>query len=151
MIDRFEKFSLSISELYYYLHKITRDEMEEYGLNGPHAIYFFILYRHKDGLTCAELSEKSFRNKSDVSRAMTLFEEKGLAVKKGGTKNYRAKISLTEKGVLAAEKLRERAKVLTELISSGVSEKEREILYSSLDIIASNMSEICDSKELENK
>lgn len=146
IIERFEKFSLSIAELYHFLHKITRAEMEEYGLNGPHAIYFFILYRFPNGLTCSEISELSFRNKSDVSRAIATFEKKGLVFKKGGAQNsYRAKIALTALGIAAAERLRERAKVVVDVVSNGVSDENREILYDSLGKIADNMRNVCDS------
>ena len=147
MTDRFEKFSLTISELYHYLHKITRDEMETYGLNGPHAIYFFILSRYEKGLTAAKLSEVSFRNKSDVSRAMNLFEEKGFVRKKGGTTNsYRAKIVLTEEGISAAKRLKERASLITDSVSKGLTDEKRIILYESLELIVSNMQEICGDK-----
>lgn len=147
MKNRFEKFSLSISELYYYLHKITRDEMEEYGLKGPHAIYFFVLSGNKNGMTSAELSEACFRNKADVSRTMNLFEKKGLVTKKGGyTNSYRAKIFLTEKGLAAAQRLRERAEIVTSAVSNGLTDENRKVLYESLEIIASNMKKILGNK-----
>jgi len=147
LTERFEKFSFAISELYHYLHKITHDEMEEYGLKGPHAIYFFVLSHNKEGLTCAEISEASFRDKADVSRAMTLFEKKGLVTKKGGTNSsYRAKIVLTKDGFTAATKLRERAKVVTDAVGNGLDDENRSILYEGLEIIASNMRGICSEK-----
>ena len=147
MTDRFEKFSFAISELYHYLHKITRDEMEKYGLSGPHAIYFFVLSRYETGLTCRSISEASFRNKADVSRAMTLFEKKGLVKKEGGaTNSYRAKITLTDKGKTAAKKLRERAAIVTEAVGNGLTEENRKVLYNSLELIALNMRQICNDK-----
>jgi len=149
--DNFERFSLAISELYHYLHKITRDEMEEYGLGGPHAIYFFILLRHKEGMTSAELSEASFRNKADVSRAVAFLEKKGLVVKKDDAhNNYRAKITLTDKGIDAATKLRKRAKIVNELVSNGLTEEKRDILYEALGLISSNMKEVCNEKGSEH-
>lgn len=147
MTDSFEKFSFAISELYHYLHKITREEMEEYGLSGPHAIYFFILSRHKNGLTSAKLAEASFRNKADVSRAITLLEKKGLVKKEGGTSNsYRAKILLTSEGELAAKKLRERAEIVAGEVGNGLTAEKRTALYDALEIIASNMREIFNDK-----
>ena len=146
MVERFEKFSLSIAELYHFLHKITRVEMEEYGLGGPHAIYFFILYRYPDGITGAEISEYTFRNKSDVSRAIATLEKKGLVTKKGEkTNRYRAKIALTPLGIEAAEKLRERAKIVISAVSDGISDENRATLYESLYIISANMRKICES------
>ncbi len=140
MVERFEQFSYAISELHRYLNKITRDELEQYGLKGPHAIYLFVLYRYKNGITGTELSEFCFKNKADVSRAMSVFEEKGLIIRKGGTKNsYRAQILLTESGKHVAEALHERAKVVIGEISAGLSDERRHILYDSLELIATNM------------
>lgn len=140
MVERFEQFSYAISELHRYLNKITRDELEKYGLKGPHAIYLFVLYRYENGITGTELSELCFKNKADVSRAMSVFEEKGLMMRKGGAKNsYRAQIMLTESGKRVAEALHERAKVVIGEISAGLSEEKRHILYDSLELIATNM------------
>ncbi len=145
MIDNFEKFSFAISELHRYLNKITTDEMERYGLKGPHAIYLFVLYRYDEGITGAELSELCFKNKADVSRAMGSFEKKGLIVKRGGEKNsYRAHIMLTENGKRITEALRERASVLVDHIGKGLTEENRNILYETLGLIASNMRNMVD-------
>lgn len=145
MIDRFEKFSFAISELHRYLNKITADEMERYGLKGPHAIYLFVLYRYDEGITESELSELCFKNKADVSRVIGSFEKKGLIVKKGGTKNnYRAQIMLTEDGIKAANALQERAHVLIDRVGSGITDENRNILYETLGLIASNMRDMVD-------
>ena len=147
MADNFEKFSLALSEADHYLHKITRDEMEEYGLSGSHAIYFFILLRHSEGMTCAELSEAAFKNKADVSRTVTLFEKKGLLIKKGDTRNnYRAKIFLTPTGLNAAKKLRERAAVVADAVSFGLTEEKRKVFYEVLNLLSTNMKNVCNEK-----
>lgn len=148
MIDRFEKFAFAISVLHNYLHKITRDEMQTYDLKGPHAIYFFVLYRHPEGITAADLSEECFRNKADVSRAMNIFEGKGLVTRRVGVSGgYRAPIVLTEKGRLAAEHLRERARVVIRQVGDGLTDENRAIFYESMDMIAANMRTLCDEDE----
>lgn len=147
MIDRFEKFSFAISELYRYLHTIMRDEMHTYGLKGPYATYFFALYRYKEGITAAELSDICFKNKADVSRAMTAFEHAKLIVREGGgPKSYRAPIRLTEKGRMIAEHLRERAQLAVSIAGKGLTDENRAVFYDSLEIIASNMRDICRDK-----
>ena len=143
MIDRFEKFTFAISELHNYLHKITRDEMADYDLKGPHAIYFFVLYRHPEGITAAELSEACFRNKADVSRAMTVFEEKGFVVRGNLASGYRAPIALTEKGRHAAERLRARAEVVVNQVGASLTDEQRAVFYESMERIAANMRSIC--------
>ena len=54
MLNRFERFSLAISEIYRYWHKIAADEMEKYGLKGPYAVYLTAMYRYKDGITSTQ-------------------------------------------------------------------------------------------------
>ena len=76
-----------------------------------------------------------------------LFEKKGLIIKEGGTANsYRAKNILTEEGLAAAKKLRERAEIVTNCVSGTLSQERRKILYETLELIASNMREICSDK-----
>ena len=45
MEDRFERFSVGMSEISRYWHKLTGDEMEKYGLKGTHSIYLLTMYR----------------------------------------------------------------------------------------------------------
>ncbi len=40
MVDRFEKFSLAISEISKYWHKLATEEMEKYGLRSSHSYIF---------------------------------------------------------------------------------------------------------------
>ena len=83
MVDRFERFSFAISEISRYWHKITAEEMEKYGLKGPHSVYLTAMYRYPDGITAPQLCELCGKDKSDVSRAMSLMERKGLVRKEG--------------------------------------------------------------------
>lgn len=140
MVDRFEHFSFAVYELSRYWHKIASDEMEKYGLKGPYAIYFTILYRSPEGCTAAQLCEISGRDKADVSRAVSAMEAKGLLVKEGGNKNqYRALLRLTHAGRNAAEQINQRARVAVEFGGKGLTPEKREIFYSALDQIVSNL------------
>ena len=78
MIDRFERFTLAIMEASRYWHKIASDEMEHYGLKGPHAMYLLTIDRFQSGITAARLSEVCGKDKSDVSRAISHMQKKGL-------------------------------------------------------------------------
>ena len=78
MLSRFERFSVSISELYRHIHKISADEMAKYGLKGPYAIYLLTMHRYSDGITATQLCELCDRNKAEVSRAVTAMEVMGL-------------------------------------------------------------------------
>lgn len=140
MVDRFQRFSYAISELSRYWHKIASDEMEKYGLKGAHAVYFTTLYRMPEGITAAQLSEICGRDKADVSRAISIMEEKGLAIKEGGAKNqYRALLKLTDAGRQAAQQIGARAELAVELGGQGLTPEHREIFYTAMEQIVSNL------------
>jgi len=137
MIDRFERFSFAIMCISRYWHKIVTEEMEKYGLKGPYAIYLVALYRYCEGITAVKLGELCGKDKSDVSRTITVMENAGLVVKEGN--RYRALIKLTEKGKEAALHVHNRAKVAVDLAGGIISDSDREIMYNSLEKIAFNL------------
>jgi len=138
MIERFERFSLAIFAISRSWHRLAAEEMEPYGLKGPHAVYLVALQRSAEGLTCAQLCELSGRDKADVSRAISLMESKEL-VKRLGSNGYRARIFLTQQGVEAAEKICKRASLAVEHAGIGYSQEQREIFWQVLDTIADNL------------
>ena len=142
MVDRFERFSFAISEISRCWHKIAADEMEKYGLKGSHAIYLTTLYRYSQGVTAAKLSELSGKDKADVSRMTAIMEKNGLIVKEGSS--YRALLKLTATGREAAEHVRGRASVAVENASRGLSEEHRAVFYQALELIVSNLQNICE-------
>ncbi len=140
MVDRFEKFSLAISEISRYWHKLAADEMEKYGLKGPYAVYLTTMYRYLDGITAASLAELCSRDKSDVSRAISFMEKKGFVEKVCVNQNfYRAALKLTNEGRRIAECINEKAKAAVEIGGKGLSSEHREIFYNSLELISSNL------------
>lgn len=143
MIDRFEKFSFSISAIHRFWHRIAADEMMKFGLKGPHVIYLVALKRFENGITAAALAEICGRDKSDVSRAITSMEEKGFVLKDGENNNlYRAKLKLTEEGKKAALHISERACLAVEKGGKGLTNEDRIKFYEVLEIIASNLQTI---------
>lgn len=142
MIDRFERFSLAISEISRCWHKIAADEMEKYGLKGSHAVYLTTMCRYPDGITAARLCELCAKDKADVSRMMSIMEKKELVVKEGSS--YRAQLKLTPAGLEAAEHVRRRATVAVENASRGLTPERRAVFYEALELIVSNLQNICE-------
>lgn len=140
MVDRFEKFTLALTELQRYWHKIAADEMARYGLKGPHALYLVTMFRYEDGITAAQLCEICDRNKADVSRAVSLMEQQGLVIREGD--QYRALLKLTETGRQAAQQVRERARLAVEIGGKGLTDERRTAFYETLTLIASNLKSI---------
>ena len=146
MVDRFERFSFAISEISRYWHKITADEMEKHGLKGPHSVYLTTMYRYPDGVTAPQLCELCGKDKSDVSRTMSLMEQKGLVRKEGIYHNrYGGFFKLTEKGMSAAGQVRRRASLAVQIAGEDLSDENRAVFYESLEKIASKLRDI--SKE----
>ncbi len=146
MIERFEKFSLGITEISRYWHKITADEMENYGLRGTHAVYLIALLHFPEGVTSSQLVEICGKGKSDVSRMMAIMEEKALVYKDGIHQNfYRGVFKLTEKGREAAEMVRNRAIVAVEFAGKDLDDNSRSIFYTALESINANLKIIAEN------
>lgn len=140
MLNRFERFSLAISEIDRCWHKLAADEMAKYDLNSPHAVYLNALYWNDEGITAAKLGELCCKNKADVSRMVSILEQKGLVTRETtGSNRYRALLKLTEEGKQAALHVQERAALAVELAGAGLSDENREIFYSALELITSNL------------
>ncbi len=143
MVDRFERFSIAISDISRYWHKLAADVMEKQGLKGPYAVYFTTLFRQESGLTAAKLAELCSRDKSDVSRAMSLLEKKGLVEKSNvGSNNYRAPLKLTEQGKKIAALINQKAMAAVENGGKGLSDQDREIFYNALELICANLQKL---------
>ena len=140
MLQRFEEFSFSISEIYHNIQKIERDEMDKYGLKGPHAQYLVAMTRCPEGLTAAQLSEMCDRDKAAVSRALNELEKRGLVIRElANDTAYRAMLKLTETGSTAARYVCEKATQAVELAGRGLSDEERTVFYAVLNRIGINL------------
>lgn len=146
MVERFERFSYAIFEISRCWHKLAAEEMAKYSLKGPHAVYLLAIQRSREGVTAAQLCELCGRDKADVSRAISVMEQKGL-IKRDvvGSKHYRVRLSLTEEGEKAAQHVCRRASLAVEHAGKGYSGAEREIFWQVLDTIAFNLQQL--SKE----
>lgn len=143
MLDRFERFSLSIFEITRHWHKITSDEMEKYGLKGTHCVYLLAMHQHPEGITATQLGELCGRDKADVSRMVSIMEQKGLVTREGVAKNlYRGLLKLTGEGNAAAEYVCRRVMVAVELASKGLDDTRRNIFYDALELISGNLRRI---------
>lgn len=140
MIDRFERFSLAISEVSRYWHKISSDEMEKQGLKGTHSVYLLTMLRFPEGISATNLGELCGKGKSDVSRMMAIMEKKGLVFKEGVHKNcYRGVFKLTSEGIKIAELIKNRASLAVGIAGKDLSDKKREIFYEAIEIIIKNL------------
>lgn len=143
MLKRFEQFSTVVSGINRYIQKIERDEMVKYGYKGAFAQYLVVLNKYPQGLTLTNLCEICDKDKAAVSRALTELVEKELVFKDiKENKSYKGKYCLTDKGKECAEYVVTKAKMAVSKVGSELSEEQRAVLYSSLEIIAENLKKI---------
>ena len=149
MRSRFEQFSASVFSIYRSIQKIERVEMEKYGLKGPHAQCLLAMSRYPEGITSSRLCAVCDKDKAAISRTVAELEREGLverSLKEGN--RYRAPL-LTPQGKAAAEHVDERAKLAVEKAGEGMTDEQRAIFYTVLDLIAGHLQTICE-EGLEN-
>ena len=140
MVYRFERFSLAIAEISRCWHKLATEEMGRYGLKGAHSVYLLAVYRSPDGITAPQIGKLCGKDRSDVSRMMSIMEKKGLVVKKGIHQNlYGGLFHLTPEGKAAAEYVCDRARLAVELAGKDLTDEKRSIFYEALASIAGNL------------
>ena len=144
MLDRFEHFSYSISNIYKHIIKIERDEMEKYGLRASYVQYLITMNRFPEGITATKLGEICEKDKAAISRIVAEMESKGLVSREGDKNNnmYRAKLILTDEGKKAADYVCERAERAVNAAGQGLSEEDRKIFYGVLAIFEANLRRI---------
>lgn len=143
MMERFERFSLAITEISRSWRRLASEEMEKYGLKGTHATYLTHIYRYENGVTVPQLCELSGKDKSDASRMIAILEEKGFVEKKvvGGSL-YRGVLVLTEKGKAAAEQVCKRAGKAVEVAGKDLNDETRAVFYYALESIVKNLKQL---------
>ena len=143
MLDRFEQFSYSISNIYKHIMKIEREEMEKYGLRGSYVQYLLTMTRFPEGITSAKLSEMCDKDKAAISRIISEMESKGLVTRETDKNNmYRAKLILTDEGKKAADYVCERAEKAVTAAGMGLGDDDRKIFYGALAIFEANLRRI---------
>lgn len=144
MVERFERFSLSLFELSRCWHRLATEEMRRHGLRSSHATYLTTLLRCEEGLTAPELGRLCGRDKSDVSRMIAILLERGFVTKEEVDGSlYRGRLKLTETGRTAAEQVCRRASLAVEMAGRDLTEAQRAVFYEALTSITANLKILC--------
>lgn len=141
MIQRFEEFVSLISNIHKDIQKIKQDRMKQFGLSGNHVMCLFYLAKHEEGLTAANLCQLMSVNKAAVSRTLAELIEKEYVIyaDQEEGKKYRAIVKLTEKGVSVTEQIDGIICEVVNEIGKDLEDKERNIMYRSLEIVSKNL------------
>lgn len=140
MVSRFSQFTAYISELYWMIQKIERQEMESLGLKGPQAECLVVMSHRDEGVTAAELSTLCEKDKSAISRIVSDLVERGLVCREGNA--YRALLHLTEEGRKIAREVNRKVALAASRAGEGLSDADRTALYRCLESISMNIRKI---------
>lgn len=119
--------------------------MEKYGFKGAYAQYLVVMKHYSEGVTASQLCDICGKDKAAVSRILSEMEAKGLIAKENSDKVYKSKITLTDEGRKAADYVCDKAKAAVEAVGNELSEVDRKVMYTSLELIASKLHKL--SKE----
>ncbi len=144
MQERFEIFTVLMMRINRSIRRLKTDEMKKWGLKSHHVSCLYYLYK-SNGLTATELGELCIEDKASLSRAIETLEEEGYLVCNSSTiKRYRSPLELTKKGKEVGKSLSDKIDEVLKATSDGVSDKERKIMYSSLEKISASLESLCE-------
>lgn len=147
MEERFQAFTVLVSNLNRCIYKIKTEEMAEYNLKSSHVSCIYYIYRY-GSLTPKELCDLCGEDKANISRALKYLEENQyLIINNDSNKKYQRPIVLTENGVKIGKHLSEKINEILLIASEGLSEEKRNIMYEGLSLINNRLNKICDEYE----
>ena len=146
--ERFMRFISLIDGVHKSVQKIRIDNAATFGIKSVHILWVYELMRHPEGLSAAELAAKSNIDRSLISREISALEANGFIKieKQSGKRNYNSKLTLTESGVEAAEKIKQLAMAFQKNVSRDIPENELEIFYDVLEKLYKNFESLNEEK-----
>ena len=137
MEQRFETFTVLINRLGRSIRRLKAGQMAQLELKGPYVSCLYYLYRCGP-LTAAELCERCDEDKAAISRSLDSLEQGGYLRPQAG-KKYKSKLLLTESGRQTGEEIARRIDRILCAAGEGLSEQERQIMYTALEKISANL------------
>ena len=153
MIERFEKLTSGITQVYKSIQRIKKHRMDSLGLKGSHVMCIYYLSKNPEGLTAADLCSICREDKAGISRILSDLEMNQFITYTISTdkRKYRAKADLTARGSDCALKVKDL--IMSAVISGGkgISDEERELFYRVLFQVSENLYEICAKLDKETE
>lgn len=141
--ERFASFYLLISGIYKEIQRIESHRIKEMELKSVHVLWLYLLQKHPEGLSAAELARRGDIDRSLVSREIGMLVKRGYltASSSGCKRKYNWKLALTEKGSAVAKKISEIAMDVQTFVDRGLSMAELSSFYRVLEHISVNMAQ----------
>ena len=149
MRERFNEFTLLVSNIHRCIYKIKTEEVLEFNLKSSHVSCLYYIYR-ENSLTAKELCDICGEDKANISRAIKYLKTNGFLVCDCSIhKRYKSKLLLTEKGQIVAQRITKKVEEILSYASVGLSENNRNIMYRSLNLINDNLNQLCNDYHTE--
>ena len=129
---------ISISYMFHEINKLffenIKNETKMIGINPTYRFIFMVLSQNKDGLTQSEICNLVHLKKSSVSELLQQMENEELIIReKSSLDNRKTIVKLTNKGKSLDIKIKSVFKKYELIMSSSLSDKEKENLISYID------------------
>jgi len=143
MEERFNTFTVLISNINRCIHRIKTEEMAEFELKSSHVSCLYYLYK-TESLTAKELCDICKEDKANISRSIKYLESKGyLVCDSKAQKRYQSPLKLTENGREIGRRIAAKIDSILNKTGNGISNEAREIMYTALSAISDNLENIC--------
>ena len=138
MTNRFDIFTMTITQIYRSLQRIKKREMTEVNLKGVHVMCLHTLNHNPGGMTLTALSQACEEDKAAMSRTIAELTRRGLVTTSTEAK-YRAPIVLTDSGRETAAKVDDMIDEAVDAGGNGLTDAERAEFYRMLTLISNNL------------
>lgn len=146
MIERFDTFTSSITQIYKSLQKIKNQEMTELDLKGIHVMCLFYLGLHPEGLTLTALSSMCEEDKAATSRTINDLHNRGY-INIDEVKRYRSPLTLTDAGKAVSALVNIKINSAVTAGGDGLTDNEREVFYHCLGIVSANLKKYSENED----
>ena len=145
MTNRFETFTVLIADINNNIRRLKAKKMDKYNLKSQHLTCLFYLSKD-DGLTMKQLCDMTRQDKAGLSRSIDYLENNGYVYCEDDVKKrYNSELKLTEKGRKVAVEFTNIIDDVLNDANNWTSDKDRLIMYKSLNSINENLQKIIES------
>ena len=139
--ERFFQFTRMVDGIHKNILKLRLDNAPTFGVKGVHIFWVYELLKHPEGMSATELAASSQIDRSLISREIAALKKQGYiqAEETAGKRSYNTKLTLTEAGKEAAERIGALGLDIQNRVSGAIDEEELAIFYSTLAKIYDNL------------
>ena len=137
----YERFILLVEGVQKSIRKLKLSEAAELGIKGVHVFWLQHLSANPDGLTAAELAQRSMVDRSLISREIEALRRGGYVKLLADGRRY----VLTSEGEALSERIIQRATEVQGAVNDGISAEELEAFYDTFEKLRDNFAKLMEN------